>query len=493
MGSFFSLFVSSLNDQDEAGPSLLELLLVGAHDDEEDHDNVNNEDPNHPGNHGRNNTNSTPNWDAIERRLRRHPEEAAAFGHSIDPSPLSRALQKGPPVSVVRAFLDAYEDAVFHTDQATETSALLAAMQGAALVRPVPDTSVPRPKEDLFQIVKLLLNANEQACRQPDRKGRLPIHFVRTCPKTAKLLMDAHPSAITQTDTQGRLALHYCCECSIPPPSQAAEPANPNDEPPSNAQVDQPWIRLAIPDPRVVEMLLSHSTLADGGISVKDKGTNPISPLEIIYQEIQKELESINHHSKLETESKASDNIQDHQHRLDALWTILVLLVQRATDAAKDNTPRDNTSTKISFRLVHALVSLHSPVSILMEALRRMPHQAVERDEQGRTPLLLAAGDIFVESAVICALIQFNPQAARMMDRDGRLPIDLVAENPNVSDSDVLEAIVRAEPRAVDTRDLKYHRHPFLTAAIAGAHQGSIYHLLRAQPHVIKHFLQETD
>ena len=415
MGSFLSLFLS----EEDQGPSLLELLNQDAVD-----------------------------WQAIEQRLQEYPEEAAAYGHSIDASPLVRSLQKGAPLAVVRALVEAYDIAVFHHDDEQGTSPLLAAMQANN-----------GEQEQHSIIVNLLLEINPRACSEADRQGRLPVHFVRTCPKSAESLIASYPAGVSQTDSKGRLALHYCCECTV-----------------TNNDDQQDTLHLSVPDINVVRLLLSNSTLPSAGVLLKDKSdgndsSSSTTPLDIICREWQRMMR------------------EDEARKLhaDQLWEILVMMVQAAVRQEEN----DNQCT---FSLVHALVAVHCPVPVLEEALRLFPNQAKERDKQGRTPLLLASADKNIDTATVCCLIQFNPQAARMMDSEGRLPIDLIAENPNVSDSDVLEAIVRAEPRAVDTRDLKYHRHPFLTAALAGAHQGSIYHLLRAQPHVIKHYLlSETD
>ena len=190
----------------------------------------------------------------------------------------------------------------------------------------------------------------------------------------------------------------------------------------------------------------------------------------------------------------------------DVLWEILTLLIQSTTPATASLEP---------FLMVHTLVSLHCPAIVIQEALRRFPQQAVQRDAQGRTPLLLAVAllknapttatnnktsnvildqvDDDERTAVICELLRGNAAAAaRMTDAEGRLAIDLLSEQ-GIYNVQLFEAMVRAEPRAVDTRDLKNKQHPFLTAALAGekSNVASVYHLLRAQPHVIRYFLNE--
>jgi hypothetical protein len=81
-------------------------------------------------------------------------------------------------------------------------------------------------------------------------------------------------------------------------------------------------------------------------------------------------------------------------------------------------------------------------------------------------------------------LLQFHPSAARQTDQEGRLAIDIAAERGH--SGDVLERLVQAEPRAVDTRDLRDKMYPFLAAALH-ANVSTTYHLLRAKPHVLSY------
>jgi len=103
--------------------------------------------------------------------------------------------------------------------------------------------------------------------------------------------------------------------------------------------------------------------------------------------------------------------------------------------------------------------------------------------------------DDSIRAAAVCVeLIHCNRAAARMMDREGRLAIDLLSEK-GFYHEELFEALVNAEPRAVITRDLKNKQHPFLTAALAPSGRSnvaSVYHLLRAEPHVIQFFLGDT-
>ena len=69
------------------------------------------------------------------------------------------------------------------------------------------------------------------------------------------------------------------------------------------------------------------------------------------------------------------------------------------------------------------------------------------------------------------------------------------ADVPDVGTKVIVITDGHAEPRAIVTRDLKNKQHPFLTAALAPSGRSnvaSVYHLLRAEPHVIQFFLGDT-
>jgi hypothetical protein len=75
-----------------------------------------------------------------------------------------------------------------------------------------------------------------------------------------------------------------------------------------------------------------------------------------------------------------------------------------------------------------------------------------------------------------------------MTDNDGRLPIDIIAESSKY-DEELWEALVKAEPRAIDTRDLRDKMFPFMTAAIGDkSNMNNVYRLLRSKPHVLSYF-----
>ena len=203
---------------------------------------------------------------AIIRRLRSHPEEAAAYAHSIDSSPLMRVLKKrNISLPVIRALLGAYEEAAFTSDR-TGNTALSEAIRGMTTA----------PQEDMYHIVKLLGRLNERACRQSDHRGRLPVHFLRYSPQLAHLLVEMFPDGVSQPDNEGKLALHYVCSFN-----------------PSERHVDG-MVRLKIPHPDVVQLLVSNSIHPCGGALIKDRTSVANSPLVQVFREIEQHVNSSN-------------------------------------------------------------------------------------------------------------------------------------------------------------------------------------------------------
>jgi ankyrin repeat protein len=115
--------------------------------------------------------------------------------------------------------------------------------------------------------------------------------------------------------------------------------------------------------------------------------------------------------------------------------------------------------------------------------------QAETRDDLGRTPLHVAASCGSCSFEALERLLQANPKAPRMTDNEGRLPIDWAAESPNTQLRN-LSLLMKGEPRAIDTRDLRDGHYPFVSAALSGdqANINTTYYLLRAKPHVLKYF-----
>jgi hypothetical protein len=226
----------------------------------------------------------------------------------------------------------------------------------------------------------------------------------------------------------------------------------------------------------------------DGGVLAKDNHNK--TPLSLLCDDLCLALDKV---SQRRSNENHDDDEKDDGVSCGRLWDSLTLLVE----TIESSKPRQEQVTKLQHchpnqqgsQFLHSLISLGCPTSIVRHALSLYPHQVQERDNHGRTPLMMATACMPRKSpSTVCLLLQAHPAAARMTDDDGRLPIDILSERPESYDEEVWELMVKAEPRAVDTRDLRDRMFPFMTAALHSNDVNTIYCLLRAKPHVLTYF-----
>jgi ankyrin repeat protein len=367
-------------------------------------------------------------WDAVVERLAASPEEASLYCHGAEPSPLLLALsrKKKPPTNVVQAFLDAYEDSVFHKD-ASGRNVLHEAVHDQI---------------ECAATTFLLLRLNSDSASQADESGMIPLHQSIRDEEAARLLLRSYPEGVCSREQHGKLPLHYAVDGDNTSPGV---------------------VRLFVKEGQKQNL----GTNTDGGVLIRDR--QGITPLKVLLDNIARNFKQ--------------DKISGKQLPLTVegaqLWEALTFMVQTVF-------PKQQP-----FRLLHSVVELECPPVVVSYALSCHPEQALVRDDQGRTPLHIAASLPSISPEVIYGLVHSeygHPMAARMTDSDGRLPIDLAAEHGRDYSDDV-ECLLKAEPRAVDTRDLREKMYPFMTAAMSESHNiNTIYSLLRAKPHVLSYF-----
>ncbi|KAG7342810.1 ankyrin repeat domain protein [Nitzschia inconspicua] len=368
------------------------------------------------------------NWDQVRQSLREAPEQACLYAHHVEESPLFLALSRSCPVDIAKLLIDEYEDALDHNFHGQ--TVLDAACKGGS-------------DED---VIKLLLSRRSRFATTVGPNGTLPLHCCRSV-GGAKVLIQAYPEGVFQRSRKcGSLPLHHVLQ---------------------HTREDGNSLELNVELCRVLMEASTDKLPACGMLSRNKKGQTPLC---LLIQLLDESMQS-------STQNGATNNrtaVTSH------LWDFLL----------SECLPRLMKHNR-TFLELHTLIELaccHSQ-SLMDRALKHFGDQTSQRDQDGRTPLHIAAHiGSCCSTEALESLIQSNPNAPRMTDNEGRLPIDWAAESPHTPVKS-LSVLIKGEPRAVDTRDLRDGQYPFVSAAIS--EQTSInntYFLLRAKPHVISYF-----
>jgi ankyrin repeat protein len=168
---------------------------------------------------------------------------------------------------------------------------------------------------------------------------------------------------------------------------------------------------------------------------------------------------------------------------------LLLLLLK----AGYHNTTSDELPGNVPFRALHAAAGLKVPNELISLLIRLFPGQLREVDEEhGWTPLHVeAAGphksrDKIDSPTGLEMLAQAYPDAARVLDRNGKLPLHLALEHDKTWKFGVKE-LVEAEPLALRIAVGYSGMYPFeLAASGRRADINTVYELLRANSAVIR-------
>jgi ankyrin repeat protein len=394
------------------------------------------------------------NWDLVRRSIRESPEQACLYAQHVEPSQLMVALSKrGCPVDVIQTLLDSYDDAVDHNYNG-RTVLHVASTRGC--------------DADIIQL--LLSKRPKLATVRESSSGLLPLHQCRTV-GGAKLLLTAYPEGIYQRSrSSGSIPLHHVLLDLIeqPPPQQQQQQQQQRRQE-NTLNID--LCRLLIGTGAVTKL----STTAAGGLLTRNKrGQTPLSLF----------VQHLDHVMEVSTTSSSTANYEEY---VDTLWDFLISdCLPLLMTLLKSNTKSAERNLELHTLIEYACC--HSKI-LMDRALHDYNDQASQRDPLGRTPLHIAAliGSSCSTEA-LQSLIDANPKAPRMTDNEGRLPIDWAAESPNTPIKS-LSLLIKGEPRAVDTRDLRNGYYPFVSAAISECTSvNNTYYLLRAKPHVLSYF-----
>ena len=321
----------------------------------------------------------------------------------------------------------------------------------------------------------LILDANPMAASVPNKAtGRLPLHYA-TSVSVASALVREHPSGVTTRDGQGRTPLHW----TVDPDGKRGgiSPAlveyliQQGQKQSFHTADELREGKCSTSDDNNYDETRERSCCECGGIMLVDKLGK--TPLDLLCDRI---VETYQHDEK-------DGQLLPLTAEGEKQWGALLMLITNGTRA----------ESKERISIVHRVVELGLPSPVVAHALRTNPTHATRRDSQGRTPLMIAASSIRRSNSaeVVHALLNESGhgsvKAARITDKEGRLPIDAAGEMGH--DERVCELLAKAEPRAVDTRDLRDRMFPFMTAAIGERSDlTAVYRLLRSTPHVMVYF-----
>mmetsp|Transcript_26141 Transcript_26141/g.56625 ORF Transcript_26141/g.56625 Transcript_26141/m.56625 type:complete len:668 (+) Transcript_26141:226-2229(+) len=199
-------------------------------------------------------------------------------------------------------------------------------------------------------------------------------------------------------------------------------------------------------------------------------------------------------------------NPHDITTQLGPLWEKTVLLLKAAYYGSINERPARGAEDG-GWRLVHAAVAFCCPTPLIHLLVRLSPRQVIERDERGRTPLIMACSSSFLNQMrannrdvdackcvdLVKLIIQTNDSSCRIVDSNCRLPLHVAIQAGHQWHT-ILQTIFAAEPRALLARDPSTGLYPFMLAAIAN-NEGAgkqkrkltvTYELLRADPSCIE-------
>jgi ankyrin repeat protein len=298
-------------------------------------------------------------------------------------------------------------------------------------------------------VVELLINSYEDALDHPSPNGDTVLHVACDDEGIVDLVLKKRTQMVQAKDFKGRLPLHLCSNYKAAKQLLKAFPQalSQRSHESGSLPLHHALSRESI-DGQLLNVLVERTLrLPEGGVLTRNKKGQ--TPLFLLVKRLEVEI------------------VKD-------LWKVLLTWIRRLQPNSLE---------------MHTLIEYGCCNSehLMNHALKYFSKQACERDHLGRTPLHVAASIGYCSTEALDTLIRANPNAPRMTDNQGRLPIDWAAESPHTQ-LHCLALLMKGEPRAIDTRDLRDGHYPFLSAAL-GEQQSinNTYYLLRAKPHVLSY------
>ena len=278
-------------------------------------------------------------------------------------------------------------------------------------------------------VVKEMVKLHCSVATIQDNFGYTPLHVAcwNGSSSIIQILVNAQGNAASVMDKEGRTPLHLACS-SCPPPTVGT-----------------------------VEALIEANPDA-----LMAKDAHGHTPLSLLCER---------HEERLRVAIDCMEDGADCEYlygtTLKPFWTQLRMLPEAKIGKM--------FSCHDEWRLVHALTRVPDCPRLLFDLGLKLHPDQVKQKLDGSLPLHLAAecpisiqDKEYKDSYYICSLLSFFPDASRISDDLGRLPLHIAIESGKSWDG-VIRKLLEAFPSALIRRDGKHYLFPCLLAALPSA------------------------
>ena len=392
---------------------------------------------------------------ASSRRISTHPREVASVSQTGD-NCLMVAIQNTTrtrreiPDHIIRQMVEACPRACSYANPMTGVSPLHMAV------------SIELDPDIIRLIVRACPKAAAWTCRVSG--GCTPLHSVKNL-ATARAIVEACPRAVYILNNAGYLPLHRAAYAT-------------------NVGVD------------VLHYLIEEGRKCNWGWGkgtrdVLQESTNGITPLRAAIDVIDKGVELQEFLLANMAASEGNEGVKSSSDTSKSLspsakrkWEKLLILASETIEA------KEGSFGETKMPLLHTLVELDCPESIIRYALTIYSNQCQDRDRHGRSVLHLALLNKKANENIVRMLLKppfGHPGMVRVLDHMGNLPLHVLIDSECSYSDNRMKMIMDVEPKALETRDGVHGLYPFMLAASCETNcdLGTVYGLLRQTPHLV--------
>jgi hypothetical protein len=235
-------------------------------------------------------------------------------------------------------------------------------------------------------------------------------------------------------------------------------------------------IRLSAPN-EIIKMLLAANPTS--GTHSRDKDGN--TPLSLIWDQHQDEFLE----AQRTTGGKGVLSLNS--------WRRMLLLLQSNNNQIFRKTST-GAKTRLLFRPLHASTQMSCPPGLFTLLISVYRSALTVKDEYGRLPLHIAATNATINRSYdaqsrISMLLAECPEAARIVDASGRLPVYFALES-GISWDEGIQALFAVEPTVIGNRDSVTSLYPFMLGAVgAGRRRPVTIDIAEIHEHQLDHSL----